>query len=427
MRNAKNKPVITAENILKVLSAIVTIIFFCPIFSISFSGQKAGISVMKMVGGIKYNGDPFIKSQLVLLLSLLLPATILVVLFIRQITEEMVSLISATCGAVDLIVLFVSRVIAKKMSNNFGFSFKSTAWFVFDVIFLLSIITLSVLVIVRVVYLQEDLIVLIRETAERNPSNQMASAVKRVVENISEHVGKSKTPKEDIMGYCFKCGTPLIFEDEFCTSCGWPVPKALIEEAEEERRAAEEARRAEEEARRAAEEAARKEAEERARREAEERARREAEERARREAEERARREEEEARRAAEEARRAEEEAWLEEEDRRRREAARRRERPERPERRRPAPPKRVRDDADYFDNDFIDERTDRAISELAYEPDSKPRPRNGSRSRNEARSQMAARSRAIYCLRCGEKLPGDAVFCTYCGARIAKKMSADQ
>lgn len=436
MRDIIRKPAVTTENVIRALAVIVTIIFFCPIFSIAYSEQKVGISAMKMIGGIKYSGEYLVKPQPLLLLLLLLPIAILVVLVLRNITEEMVSLITAVCGAVDLVAFFVFRAIAKNMSEKIAFSFKSTGWFVIGVLFLIAIIALAVLTVLRVLYLEDDLVVLIREKANKDTTDQMASAVKQIVENISGHVGKAKAPKEDIMGYCFKCGTAIVFGDELCTSCGWPVPEAFIAEAEEERRAAEEARRAEEEARRkeeearrAAEEAARKEAEERARREAEERARREAEERARREAEEMARREAEEARRAAEEeARRAEEEAWLrEEEERRRRNAARR---SERPERRRVAPPRR-REDEGYFDDDFVDERTDRAIAELAYEPESNPRPRpmersrsgarSGERSRSGSKPRMEAKSRAIYCLRCGEKLPSDAVFCTYCGIKIAE------
>ena len=406
MKEITRKPVITAENIIRVLSVIVTIIFFCPTFAMSFSEQKVGVSTMNLVGGIKYNGEALVKPQFILLLCLLLPIAIFVVLFIRQITEERVTQIVVACAAADLFFTVISRAIASNAAAKNDFAFKSKAWFVFDIIFLLMIITLSVLVLLRFVYLEDDLLARFAGPDVKDTLTQVASSVGKLAENVSGSVGKNKIPKEDIMGYCFKCGAPIAFEDEICTSCGWPVPEDLIAEAEEERRAAEEARRA-------AEEAARKEAEERARREAEEKARREAEERARREAEEKARREAEEKRRAEEEKRRAEaerrraeEEAWREEEEERRRRAeARRRDEAGR---RRVAPPRRGEEDG-YLDDDYVDERTDKELAKLAYGPGSDSKRGSGSR----------AKSRVAFCTRCGEKLPGDAVFCPYCGKRL--------
>ena len=50
--------------------------------------------------------------------------------------------------------------------------------------------------------------------------------------------------KEDIIGYCAKCGKPITYGHKFCISCGTPVPESMIAEAEAARKAAEEAARA---------------------------------------------------------------------------------------------------------------------------------------------------------------------------------------
>ncbi|MBR4671374.1 MAG: zinc ribbon domain-containing protein [Butyrivibrio sp.] len=370
MNETGRKPAVTAKNIIRVLSVIVIIIFFCPTFLVSCSGQTIDVSAMNVVGGIKSYGESVVKPQPLLLICLLLPIAIFVILFLnKKFTDDKAALITAICAAVDLIVWIIFRVQAKKAALKNYCTFKVTGWYVFNIIFLICIIALAVLVLFRVIHMQEDLVVRFRGSGAQDALNQMASAVKGLAENVSANVGNGGVPKEDIMGYCAKCGTPLIFGDKFCTSCGRPVPEDIIAEAEEERRAAEEARRAAEEARRAEEEA-RRAAEEAARREAEERARREAEERAKREAEERARREAEaEARRAEAEARRAEEAARREEE------AARRAE--------------EVRVETD--------ELTEKELSKLAY--GSSPRP--------------------AFCSRCGAKLASDAVFCSACGTKI--------
>lgn len=90
-------------------------------------------------------------------------------------------------------------------------------------------------------------------------SNTMSQMAGNVAGNI-----RKRTMKEDIIGYCAKCGKPITYGHKFCISCGTPVPESMIAEAEAARKAAEEARRAEEakreaEAARKAEEAKRKE------------------------------------------------------------------------------------------------------------------------------------------------------------------------
>ena len=57
MNETGRKPVVTAKNIIRVLSVIVTIIFFCPTFLVSCSGQTIDVSAMNVVGGIKSYGE----------------------------------------------------------------------------------------------------------------------------------------------------------------------------------------------------------------------------------------------------------------------------------------------------------------------------------------------------------------------------------
>ncbi|RKM55225.1 zinc ribbon domain-containing protein [Butyrivibrio sp. X503] len=381
MNQAVKSPLLTAKNIIRVLSIIVTIIFFCPSFLVSCSGQTVEVSAMTGVTGVKSYGETVAEPHPIMLVCLLLPIAIFVLMLIKKFRHEITALIVAIIALVDMIVWFIFRAGVKKAAEDKMCTVKTTGWFAFNIFLLLLIIILSVLVVIRVIRMQENLVDRFTGEGAQHTFSQMSAAVSQMTQtvgqlagNVSSNVGKARVPKEEIMGYCIKCGTPLIFGNKFCTSCGRSIPEDYIAEAEEERRIAEEARRA-------AEEAARKEAEERARREAEERERREAEERARREAEEAARREEEALRRAEERARREEAAARRAEEEARREEAAER----------------RSREAARRFEDveRYTDELTDREISKLAFG------------------------SGPAFCSSCGAKLPKGAAFCSSCGAKV--------
>lgn len=293
MNETAKKPVVTVKNILRVLSVIVTIIVFCPTFLVSCSGQKIDVSVMTAVGGLESYGETVVDPHPVMLICLVLPVAILVCLFLKKLTDSRIAVISAACGAADLIIWFIFKSEVKKAAESNYCTFKTTGWFTFNIISLVMIVALSVLVILKVLQLEADLLKQFGgANGAQNAMNQMSAAVSQMsssvsqlAENVSASVKQNKIPKENVMGYCSKCGSPLVYDNRFCTSCGAPVPESMITEFEAAKKAAEE------EAKKAAEEAAKREAEEAARREEE--ARKAAEEAAKREAE---------AKRAAEEA-----------------------------------------------------------------------------------------------------------------------------
>lgn len=291
MNETEKKPVVTVKNILKVLSAIVAVIVFCPTFMVSCSGQNMNVSVMTAVGGVKSHGETLVSPHPIMLIALLLPVAMLVVLFLKKFTDNKVALITTICGAVDFVIWLIFRSSVKKIAEDNMCSFKSTGWFTLNIISLIAIIVLSVLVVAKILHMQEDLLKRFSGEGAQDTLKQMSEAVGQMSDsvgqlagNVAANVNKMRIPKEDIIGYCSKCGSPLVFDNKFCTSCGTPVPESMIAEAEAARKAAEEARiKAEEEARKAAEEA-RIKAEEEARKAAEE-ARIKAEEEARKAAE----------------------------------------------------------------------------------------------------------------------------------------------
>ena len=237
----KKKLSVTVKNIIRTLTFCCVILFFCPMFMVSCSDSDWGVdtdlikvSAVTAIKGISSYGETLVSPQPVIALCLLLPVAVLVFLFIKKFTDKQTS--AAVCGmtVLDLIIWIIFRTSAKKFAEDAQCQFKTTGWYVINIIALLS---------------KKDI---------HNAMGQMSDTVGHFSNTMSQMAGnvagniRKRTMKEDIIGYCAKCGKPITYGHKFCISCGTPVPESMIAEAEAARKAAEEARR--EEAKRIAEE-----------------------------------------------------------------------------------------------------------------------------------------------------------------------------
>lgn len=268
----------TIKNVLRVLSVLCIIFVFCPSFLVSCSDQTINVNVMTAVGGLSSYGQRVVDPHPIMLICLLIPVAVLVLMFLKKFADNITALITVACGVVDIIVWFIFRSSVRKVAEENYCEFKTTGWYVLNIIALLLIILLSALVVLMKIQLDTDLVTLFSGEGTKGAlsqmsatMSQMSSAVSQIAGNVATNMGNKKQ-KEDTIGYCSKCGSPIVYGCKFCTSCGTPVPESMLAEAEAAKKAAEEAaRKAEEEAaRKAAEEAARKAEEEAARKAAEE-------------------------------------------------------------------------------------------------------------------------------------------------------------
>lgn len=273
----KKKLSVTVKNIIRTLTFCCVILFFCPMFMVSCSDSDWGVdtdlikvSAVTAIKGISSYGETLVSPQPVIALCLLLPAAVLVLLFIKKFTDKQTS--AAVCGmtVLDLIIWIIFRTSAKKFAEDAQCQFKTTGWYVINIIALLLILIFTVLILINRLQMQTDLMDVFSKKDIHSAMGQMSDTVGHFSNTMSQMAGnvagniRKRTMKEDIIGYCAKCGKPITYGHKFCISCGTPVPESMIAEAEAARKAAEEARRAEEvkreaEAARKAEEAKRKE------------------------------------------------------------------------------------------------------------------------------------------------------------------------
>ena len=261
----KKKPSITVKNVIRTLTFCCAILFFCPMFMVSCSDSDWGVdadlmkvSAVTAIKGITSYGETIVSPPPLLALCLLLPIAALIFLFIKKFTDKKTAAIVFGITVADFIIWIIFRVSVKKFADDAQCQFKTTGWYVFNIIVLLLILIFTVAVLINSLQMQTDLISIFSKKDIHNAMDQVSDTVghfsntmTQVAENVADNIRK-KTTKEDTIGYCAKCGKPITYGHKFCSSCGTPVPESMIAEAEAARKAAEEVRKAEE-ARRAEE------------------------------------------------------------------------------------------------------------------------------------------------------------------------------
>lgn len=282
LMNARGqRSVFTVKNIVRVFAILCVIFVFCPSFLVSCSGEEVGVNIMTAVGGVSAYGEKVVDPHPIMLICLLIPVVVLVLTFLKKFADRKTAGIILACTAGNLIIWLIFRASVKRVAEENYCSFETTGWYVINIIVMVLTILLSLLVVLGKMGMDMDLIVVVtgggkQATLDQMSAavNQMSGAVTQLAGNVASNIASNmhnRGPKENVIGYCAKCGSPIEYGCKFCISCGTPVPESMIAEAEAAKRAEEEKARAEEEARMRAAEEARRRAEE-ARREEERKA-----------------------------------------------------------------------------------------------------------------------------------------------------------
>lgn len=196
-------------------------------------------------------GEEIVEPHPVMLVCLLLPVAILGFLFIKKYSDQKTAGIIMACGIADFVIWLVFRSAVKKIADDNYCSFKTTGWYAFNVIVLLLIVLFSALVVMGKMEMEADLTAQFAAGGARDALSQMSNTVTNLAESVAGNAG-GKKQKEDVIGFCSKCGSPIAYGCRFCTACGMAVPEGMLAEAKAQRMAAEEAARIEAEARREA-------------------------------------------------------------------------------------------------------------------------------------------------------------------------------
>ena len=234
----ETKPFFTINKLLKALSALCIIFVFCPAFLVSCSGEDIEVGVMTAVKGLSAYGETVSEPSPFMLVCLVLPILILVALSLKKISDKKAALITMGCAIADVIVWLMFKVAVKEMAEENYCDFKVTGWYYINFSILLVMIVISLLVVINKLRMERDLLGSFSNAGVKNALEQMSNSVGQMSETVSHIAGgvvstiKEKSVKEDVIGYCSKCGKPIVYGCKFCMTCGTAVPENILAEAE---------------------------------------------------------------------------------------------------------------------------------------------------------------------------------------------------
>lgn len=228
----------TIKKIIRYLAAFCTFFVFLPSFLVSCSGQKVEVSAVTAVTGVKMYGETVVDPHPVVLLCIFIPIAIIVITYTAKFIDKDKAKFIAAITAVDVVLWAIFKSVAKSIADENLCSFETTAWYWINLLFLLSIITLSILVFIGKYKMDYDLSNKISTEDTKKVINQISDKVTEVSGKVSD-IAKvtindiTKVAKnENVIGYCSVCGMPLTYDLKFCTKCGEPLPDFMLEKAE---------------------------------------------------------------------------------------------------------------------------------------------------------------------------------------------------
>ena len=186
MAENNGKSLVTARQIMRVLSFICIVVVFCPSFLVSCSGQSKGISVLTAAGGLSVYGETIAKPQPLILVCLLLPAAILALLFMKKLSEKQNALIIAICGISDFVIWMIFKAVVKKIAEDHYCEFKSTGWYLLNNLALFFLILFALLILLQKLEMDTDILSLLSGGGTEGAMNKMSESLAKISDSLTK-------------------------------------------------------------------------------------------------------------------------------------------------------------------------------------------------------------------------------------------------
>ena len=186
MAENNGKSLVTARQIMRVLSFICIVVVFCPSFLVSCSGQSKGISVLTAAGGLSVYGETIAKPQPLMLVCLLLPAVILALLFMKKLSEKQNALIIAICGISDFVIWMIFKAVVKKIAEDHYCEFKTTGWYLLNNLALFFLILFALLILLQKLEMDTDILSLLSGGGTEGAMNKMSESLAKISDSLTK-------------------------------------------------------------------------------------------------------------------------------------------------------------------------------------------------------------------------------------------------
>lgn len=231
---SENTALFTVRRVMRILLYVTIIGFFCPSFLVSCAGYgNFEVSTMDLAAGIKSSGYEVTDPAPIVFLSLILPIIALVFLYIKKMSVKKVQTAAMASTLLNFLMwIWYLIEVAKAKEDNY-LTVKYSGWLYINMLSIIAVLVLSVLAIAGKLQLDSDLLQAISGDSPGLNTEQVAGAVRTAGGAMAKTAGdlarslRSKTPNENIAGYCYKCGNPISCGSNFCSVCGTPVAPVL--------------------------------------------------------------------------------------------------------------------------------------------------------------------------------------------------------
>ena len=186
MAENNGKSLVTARQIMRVLSFICIVVVFCPSFLVSCSGQSKGISVLTAAGGLSVYGETIAKPQPLMLVCLLLPAVILALLVMKKLSEKQNALIIAICGISDFVIWMIFKAVVKKIAEDHYCEFKTTGWYLLNSLALFFLILFALLILLQKLEMDTDILALLSGGGAEGAMNKMSESLAKISDSLTK-------------------------------------------------------------------------------------------------------------------------------------------------------------------------------------------------------------------------------------------------
>ena len=229
MNSSDVTKLITFKNIIRVVAILLIILFFVPSFVVSCSGYDVKLSAAKLMVGAKMQGYTVTKANPICIFFLLLPIAMLVLWCLKSVLKDKIAaLVCGCCAAADLIFWIILRAAITSRVHTAGYESGVKAGFIFNILFLLAMITLNLLIFLNVIQAETPLIKLSAQPGY-NPAQQPMQGQPMQGQPMQGQQFNQVPPVQQAApgnmgaGFCENCGAPLVAGNKFCTKCGTKV------------------------------------------------------------------------------------------------------------------------------------------------------------------------------------------------------------
>jgi len=215
--------------IIKVISLLLIVLFFVPLFTVSCQGQKYTFSAANLTKGFKYSeyfGKTQAEPNIICSLLIIIPIIILMVSFIVK-NKKKLYLINSICGIIDIIILIAIIIkVRSNIKNRFisFVEFKVNIGFYLTLLLNLFIICLSIFELAGIARKNPILQNMSDTNLERICTNCGAQLQANYAYCVECGVKYEESNINNITNkFCINCGKILHADDKFCTNCGSKV------------------------------------------------------------------------------------------------------------------------------------------------------------------------------------------------------------